>query len=232
MSSSLSRPVSHRIRSFVMRAGRMTPGQARGWDDGFPRFGLQVSDGVLDWDATFGGTGKRIVEIGFGMGDSLLEMASSDATSQYVGIEVHRPGVGRLLSQLMGSTIANVRIYGEDAVEVLAHCLTPDSIDAFHIFFPDPWHKKKHHKRRLIQPALVNLLARLLRRQGYLHLATDWEPYAEHMFDVLNDEPLLSSRASDARAAVPRPAYRPETKFEKRGERLGHSVWDLIYERA
>ncbi len=215
-----------------MRAGRMTPAQARGWQEGFPRFGLNLQSGPLDWDATFGFAGRRIVEVGFGMGDSLLQMADADPTAQFVGIEVHRPGVGRLLSQLLGAGIDNLRVYAEDAVEVMEHCLAPDSLDAIHIFFPDPWHKKRHHKRRLIQPELVHELAALLKADGYLHLATDWAPYAEHMFDVLDAEPLLTNAGGRPGAGVPRPDYRPLTKFEARGERLGHVVQDLVYRRS
>ena len=223
--------MTHRIRSFVMRAGRMTPAQERGWQDGFPRFGLTLQAGQLDWDQTFGYVGQRIVEIGFGMGDSLLQMAQADPAAQFIGIEVHRPGVGRLLSQLLGADTRNLRVYAEDAVEVMEQCLAPNTVDAIHIFFPDPWHKKRHHKRRLIQPKLVHDLATLLRADGYLHLATDWVPYAEHMFEVLDAEPLLVNATGEPGTAVPRPDYRPPTKFEARGERLGHVVQDLIYRK-
>ena len=224
--------ISRRIRSFVMRAGRMTPAQERGWRDGLPRFGLSIEDGPLDWDTRFGFSGRRVVEVGFGMGDSLLQMAQADPATQFVGIEVHRPGVGRLLSQLLASDCDNLRVYAEDAVEVLERCVSPESIDAIHIFFPDPWHKKRHHKRRLIQPAFVHLVTRLLRPGGYLHLATDWEPYAEHMLTVLNAVPALCSAGGNMSQPLPRPAYRPLTKFESRGERLGHAVWDWVYYRV
>ena len=212
-----------------MRAGRMTAGQERGWQEGFPKFGLTLTNGTLDWDASFGGEGRRVVEIGFGMGDSLLSMAQADPETQFVGIEVHRPGVGRLLAQVMAKEVSNLRVFADDAVEVMSHCLAPDSIDGIHIFFPDPWHKKRHHKRRLIQPPLVRDLVALLRQDGYLHLATDWEPYAEQMYDVLDAEPLLVNAGGAPRTAVPRPDYRPLTKFEARGERLGHRVADLVY---
>ena len=212
-----------------MRAGRMTAGQERGWQQGFPKFGLTLTNGILDWDASFDGTGRRVVEIGFGMGDSLLSMAQADPETQFVGIEVHRPGVGRLLAQVMAKEVSNLRVFADDAVEVMSHCLAPDSIDGIHIFFPDPWHKKRHHKRRLIQPPFVRDLVALLRQDGYLHLATDWEPYAEQMYDVLDAEPLLVNAGGAPRTAVPRPDYRPLTKFEVRGERLGHRVADLIY---
>ena len=209
----------------------MTPGQQRGWDEGFPTFGLSVEHGMLDWDAQFGGSARRVVEIGFGMGDSLIHMAQADSATHFIGVEVHRPGVGRLLSQLLTENIQNVRVYAEDAVEVFADCLAPDSLDAVHIFFPDPWHKKRHHKRRLIQPDWVRELTLHLKPAGYLHLATDWGPYAEHMFDVLEAEPALVNASGKPRTAVPRPDYRPLTKFEVRGERLGHRVQDLVYLR-
>ena len=214
-----------------MRAGRTTPGQERGWQEGFPQFGLTLESGRLDWDQTFGFAGRRIIEIGFGMGDSLVQMAKADPAAQFVGIEVHRPGVGRLLSQLLSGEIHNLRVYADDAVEVMEQCVSPNTLDAIHIFFPDPWLKKRHHKRRLIQPKLVHDLATLLRADGYLHLATDWAPYAEHMFEVLDAEPLLASAAGEPATAVPRPPYRPPTKFEARGERLGHVVQDLIYRK-
>ena len=214
-----------------MRAGRTTPGQERGWQEGFPQFGLTLENGRLDWDQTFGCAGRRIIEIGFGMGDSLLQMAKAEPGAQFVGIEVHRPGVGRLLAQLLSGEIRNLRVYADDAVEVMEQCFSPNTLDAIHIFFPDPWHKKRHHKRRLIQPNLVRDLAMLLRADGYLHLATDWAPYAEHMFEVLDAEPLLISAAGEPATAVPRPHYRSPTKFEARGERLGHVVQDLIYRR-
>ena len=212
-----------------MRAGRMTPGQQRGWDEGFPLYGLSAEQGALDWDDQFGASGRRIVEIGFGMGDSLIQMAQADPGAQFIGIEVHRPGVGRLLSRVLAEKIQNVRVYAEDAVDVFAQSLTLESLDAIHIFFPDPWHKKRHHKRRLIQPGWVREITQRLKAGGYLHLATDWEPYAEHMFDVLEDVPSLKNASGAPRSAVPRPDYRPLTKFEARGERLGHRVQDLVY---
>ena len=214
----------------MLRAGRMTTAQQRGWDEGFPRFGLDIGAGAIDWDSTFAGAGHRVVEIGFGMGDSLLTMAQAQPDSQFVGVEVHRPGVGKLLAGLLAQHVSNVRVYAEDAVEVFERALTSASLDAVHIYFPDPWHKKRHHKRRLIQPALVALLASRLRPNGVLHLATDWQPYAEHMAEVLAAEPLLENTVAQGPYA-PRPAYRPLTKFEQRGQRLGHGVWDLLYRR-
>ena len=223
--------VQRRIRSFVMRAGRMTEGQQKGWDLGFPRFGLSIDDGRLDWDAVFLQPGRRVVEIGFGMGDSLLEMAKADPGSHFVGIEVHRPGVGRLLGGVLETQLSNVRVYAEDAVEVFERCIDDASLDAVQVYFPDPWHKKRHHKRRLIQPPFVALLSRKLKPGGVLHLATDWENYAEQMLEVLDAaEPLINTIGPGQYA--PRPGHRPETKFERRGARLGHGVWDLLYQRV
>lgn len=216
------------IRSFVMRAGRMTEGQQRGWDQGGPAFGLELASGKLNWEATFGRSGRRVIEIGFGMGDSLFEMATANPGDNYVGIEVHRPGVGRLLSRLLDADMDNVRVYAEDAVQVLEDCIAPKSIDALQIYFPDPWHKKRHHKRRLIQPEFVSMACQRLRKGGIIHLATDWEPYAEHMLEVLEAIPELENTAGPG-AFSERPEWRPLTKFERRGARLGHGVWDLIY---
>ncbi len=216
------------IRSFVMRAGRMTEGQQRGWDQGWPALGLELASGQLNWEDTFGRSARRVIEIGFGMGDSLCEMATANPGDNYVGIEVHRPGVGRLLSRLLDADIDNVRVYAEDAVQVLEDCIPPKSIDALQIYFPDPWHKKRHHKRRLIQPEFVLMACQRLRKGGIIHLATDWEPYAEHMLEVLEAIPGLENTAG-AGAFSERPEWRPLTKFEWRGARLGHGVWDLIY---
>lgn len=218
------------IRSFVLRAGRMTPGQQRGWDQGFENFGVRCSDGLLDWDGSWSVRGRRVVEIGFGMGDSLLAMAAADPMDRFLGIEVHRPGVGRLLGQALDRNINNIRVYAEDAVTVLTRCIPPASVDCLQIFFPDPWHKKRHHKRRLIQPGFVRQAAALLAPEGLFHLATDWAPYAEHMLDVMGSESTLCNVAADG-GFVPRPDWRPETKFERRGERLGHGVWDLLFRR-
>lgn len=223
--------MQRRIRSFVMRAGRMTEGQQKGWDAGFPQFGLTLDAGRLDWDTVFPNPGRRVVEIGFGMGDSLLEMAAADADSNFVGIEVHRPGVGRLLSGVLDRQLTNLRVYAEDAVEIFERCIDDASLDAIQIYFPDPWHKKRHHKRRLIQPPFVALLTRKLKAGGVLHLATDWENYAEQMLEVLEAAEGLSNVAGCGQYS-PRPESRPETKFERRGARLGHGVWDLLYQRV
>lgn len=219
-----------RIRSFVMRAGRMTEGQQKGWDQGFPRFGYCYDQGPFDWDRAFGRAGKRVVEIGFGMGDSLLAMAEAQPDVNYLGIEVHRPGVGRLLSQVLARGISNLRVYAEDAVPVLNDCIPHGTVDALQIYFPDPWHKKRHNKRRLIQPEFIAQIAPCLAHGGLLHLATDWEPYAEHMLDVMEAADGFDNVVG-AGTFSPRPDWRPETKFERRGARLGHGVWDLLYRR-
>jgi tRNA (guanine-N7-)-methyltransferase len=218
------------IRSFVLRAGRMTAGQERGWSVGFPKFGLTAASGLLNWESGWETRGRRVVEIGFGMGDSLLTMAESAPDDRFLGIEVHTPGVGRLLGQTLERELQNVRVYAEDAMIVLDECIPKGSVDILQIFFPDPWHKKRHHKRRLIQPAFVAKAAALLATHGRLHIATDWMPYAEDMLSVLQAEPTLRN-TSEAGQYAPRPSWRPETKFERRGTKLGHGVWDLVFEK-
>lgn len=232
-------PRHRRIRSFVLRAGRMTDAQQRGFDEGWPKWGIDYTPELLDFDAIFGvspygipgETGERVLEIGFGMGQSLVEMAAAFPEKQYLGIEVHRPGVGKLLHDLDERGLENLRVMCHDAVEVLENCIAPDSLHRVQIYFPDPWHKKRHHKRRLIQPPFVELLVSRLAPGGVLHLATDWEPYAEHMLEVLEEFSTLENMAG-AGAYSERPEERPITKFEKRGERLGHGVWDLLYQRC
>lgn len=218
------------IRSYVLRAGRMTPGQQRAFELNWNRWGLRHEDGLLDVDATFGRAGPRVLEIGFGMGDSLVAMAAAAPATNFIGIEVHRPGVGKLLHSVAEQGVDNIRCYCHDAVEVLRDCIPPDSLDAVQIYFPDPWHKKKHHKRRLIQAPLVAQVVSRLQVGGVLHLATDWEDYARQMMAVLSAEPGLANRFAEGEFA-PRPEHRPLTKFERRGERLGHGVWDLIFRR-
>ncbi len=217
-----------RIRSYVLRAGRVGSGQARALAEIGPRFMLPYRPDVLDLDATFGRTAARFLEIGFGMGEGLAEIAAAHPENDYLGVEVHTPGVGALLKQIGERGLANVRAIQHDAVEVLENMLAPDSLSGVHIFFPDPWHKKRHHKRRLIQPPLVGLLASRIRPGGYLHLATDWQDYAEQMLAVLSAEPQLRNTVADY---APRPDTRPLTKFEQRGIRLGHGVWDLVFRR-
>ncbi|MDR3394451.1 MAG: tRNA (guanosine(46)-N7)-methyltransferase TrmB [Parasulfuritortus sp.] len=217
------------VKSFVLRAGRMGTGQARALEDLGPRFLIAYTPKPLDLDAAFGRAGPKILEIGFGMGDSTATIAASLPGNDYLGVEVHTPGVGALLKRIGEGNLGNLRIIQHDAVEVLNHMLADGSLDGIHIFFPDPWPKKKHQKRRLIQSEFVALLARKLRPDGYLHLATDWEHYAMQMLDVLSGERALRNTAPDF---SPRPDYRPLTKFEKRGLKLGHGVWDLIFRKT
>ena len=223
-----------RIRSYVLRAGRVGSGQARALAEIGPQFMLSYQPAVLDLDSAFGRTASnsnpvpRILEIGFGMGEGLAEMAAAHPENDFLGVEVHTPGVGALLKMLGERGLTNVRVIQYDAVEVLTHMLAPASLAGIHIFFPDPWHKKRHHKRRLIQPPLVSLLASRLQPGGYIHLATDWQDYAEQMLGVLNAAPLLENTVADY---APRPDTRPLTKFEQRGIRLGHGVWDLVFRR-
>jgi tRNA (guanine-N7-)-methyltransferase len=217
------------IRSFVLRAGRMGSGQQRALEEHGPSFILPYSAGPLDLTVTFGRTAPKILEIGFGMGESTASIAASQPENDYLGVEVHTPGVGALLKRIGAAGLGNLRIIHHDAVEVLEHMIAESSLDGVHVFFPDPWHKKRHHKRRLIQPAFIARLAGKLRPGGYLHLATDWQDYAEQMLAVLQAEPSLANTVPDY---APRPAYRPLTKFEQRGLRLGHGVWDLVFRRV
>lgn len=219
------------IKSFVMRAGRMTEGQQRGFDLGLPKFGLELSDGMQDFDAVFGRQAPRTFEIGFGMGHSTLEMAAAAPEQDFIGVEVHRPGVGALLNGVMTQNLTNLRVYSCDALEVLRQCVPDASLDRVLLFFPDPWHKARHNKRRIVQPAFAELVRQKLKVGGVLHMATDWEPYAEYMLEVMNVAPGYRNLAADGRC-VERPAERPVTKFERRGERLGHGVWDLKFERV
>jgi tRNA (guanine-N7-)-methyltransferase len=218
------------IRSYVIRGGRLTPGQQRALDDLYPRWGVPGGDAPLDFDELFGRAGDTVMEIGFGNGESTWRMAAAEPETNFLAVEVHPPGVGRLLLSLEAQGVGNVRVHLGDAVELLEQRIPDRSLAGLRIYFPDPWHKKRHHKRRLVQPPFVALLARKLRDGGLLHLATDWVPYAEHMHEVLEDEPLLVNCSSSG-DWVPRPAWRPETKYEARGDRLGHETRDLLYER-
>jgi tRNA (guanine-N7-)-methyltransferase len=217
-----------RIRSYVLRAGRVGSGQARALAELGPRYLLPYQSSLLDLDAAYGRKAPKILEIGFGMGEGLAEIAAACPENDYLGVEVHTPGVGALLKQLGERGLDNVRIIQHDAVEVLTHMLAPGSLAGVHIFFPDPWHKKRHNKRRLIQPPFVRLLAERIAPGGYLHLATDWEDYALQMLEVLSAEPGLANTADGFSA---RPDTRPLTKFEQRGLRLGHGVWDLVFRK-
>ena len=220
-----------RVRSFVLRQGRFTPAQQRAFDALWPRFGLNYTGQTRDFNAVFGRDAKRILEIGFGNGEAFRYSAALDPGRDHIGIEVHAPGVGRLLNALDADDARNTRLYHHDAVEVLENEVADGSLDEIRIYFPDPWHKKRHNKRRLVNPTFAALLVRKLRPDGRLHLATDWADYAEQMWDVLDATPGIVNRAGP-RGHVPRPDWRPQTHFESRGQRLGHGVWDLLYDRA
>ena len=217
-----------RIRSFVTRAGRLSPGQQRAIDELGPRYVAPYSPQPADWDALFGRTAPRVLEIGFGMGATTAEIAAARRGDDFIGVEVHEPGVGALLKLIGEQGLGNIRILQHDAVEVLEHMIAPDSLDGVHIYFPDPWHKARHHKRRLIQTKFVALLVSRMKPGAYIHLATDWQNYAEQMLEVLSAEPALENTAD---GYAPRPDFRPVTKFERRGLRLGHGVWDLMFRR-
>ncbi|MDO5290659.1 MAG: tRNA (guanosine(46)-N7)-methyltransferase TrmB [Pseudomonadota bacterium] len=233
-------PHPRAIRSFVVRAGRTTAGQARALAELGPHYLLPYDPGTTDLVAACAqqasANGQKhdqtVLEIGFGMGQATAHIAALMPATLFIGCEVHEPGVGALLKAIGEQGLRNLRIIQHDAVEVLTHMVAPSTLHGVHIYFPDPWHKKRHHKRRLIQPPFVRLLAERLAPGGYLHLATDWQPYAEQMLQVLSAEPLLHNTATDASGYVPRPAWRPETKFERRGLRLGHGVWDLVFARS
>lgn len=216
------------IKSYVRRAGRTTTGQAKAFEELAPRFVLNYHAEPLDAATAFGRTAPLILEIGFGMGEATAHIARVRPDDNFLCCEVHEPGVGALLKRIGEQDIHNIRILQHDAVEVIDHMLQPGSLDGVHIFFPDPWHKKRHNKRRLIQPPLVAKLAARLKPGGYLHCATDWQPYAEQMLEVLGQEPLL---VNTAQGYAPQPEYRPLTKFENRGLRLGHGVWDIVFTR-
>jgi tRNA (guanine-N7-)-methyltransferase len=228
------------IKSYVKRAGRTTSGQAKAFEELGPRFLLPYTPGAIDFEADFsrspGAAGQKaakprpvILEIGFGMGEATAHIAALMPEKNFLCCEVHEPGVGALLKRIGERGLSNIRILQHDAVEVIDHMLPLHSLDGVHIFFPDPWHKTKHNKRRLIQPTLVAKLAARLKTGGYLHCATDWEPYAQQMLEVLGAEPLLRNTAD---GYAPKPDYRPLTKFENRGLRLGHGVWDLVFVRV
>jgi tRNA (guanine-N7-)-methyltransferase len=253
-----------RIRSFVLRAGRVTAGQQRAIDELGPQFLIPFQNTLLDLPNAFGGSTKpKILEIGFGMGETTAKIAALRPDEDFLAIEVHSPGVGALLKLIGENQLSNLRLIRHDAVEVLEQMLAPESLDGIHIYFADPWHKKRHHKRRLIQTEFVRLLVSRLKQGGYLHLATDWHNYAEQMLLVLNAEPALSNTSKGSiqietftsedvaqegkahnefkptseqlqalhQGYVERPAYRPITKFENRGVKLGHGVWDLVYKK-
>ena len=228
--SSESTPPRREIKSFVKRIGRITAGQKQALETQWPRYGLDYSGTPRDLAATFGNTHPVVLEIGFGNGEALFAAAKADPARNYIGIEVHEPGVGRLLRDADAAGLVNLRVSKHDAVEVLRHEITPGSLAEVRLYFPDPWHKKRHNKRRIVQPDFVEMIASRLACDGLFHLATDWEPYAEHMFDVLDASPSFRNELGP-RQSEPRPDWRIETHFQKRGERLGHGVWDLLYWR-
>ncbi|GHU35329.1 tRNA (guanine-N(7)-)-methyltransferase [Betaproteobacteria bacterium] len=224
----MNRMAGH-IRSFVLRQGRVSKAQRRYYDEMMDKVGIPYAPSPLDFDALFGRAAPRILEIGFGMGETSAAIAEASPQNDYIGVEVHTPGVGSLCKLIAERGLSNQRIIQHDAVEVLRDMIPSESFDGVHIFFPDPWPKARHHKRRLLQPPLVALLADRLKPGGYIHCATDWENYAEQILLVLSAEPSLRNTAD---AYAPRPAYRPLTKFEQRGLRLGHGVRDLVFRRA
>jgi tRNA (guanine-N7-)-methyltransferase len=221
--------VQHRaIRSFVLRQGRVSEAQRRAHDNLLPMYGVPYQQASLDLDAVFERSGEKFLEIGFGMGETTAHIALAHPDRDYLAIEVHTPGVGALLKTIGEAAIQNIRIVQHDAVEVLSNMIVTETFHGAHIFFPDPWPKKRHHKRRLIQAPFVALIASKLKPGGYLHVATDWEEYAQQILLVLSAEPTLQNTAADF---APRPDYRPLTKFEARGLRLGHGVWDIVFQK-
>ena len=220
-----------RIRSFVKREGRLTEGQERALNDLFPLYGLELQDTPVNLADVFQRSASTILEIGFGNGTSLSEMAEKNPEQNYIGIEVHRPGVGNLLLQIEKLGLNNLRVMNEDAVDVLNKMISDESLDAVYLFFADPWHKTRHHKRRIVQEAFVQLLRKKLKVNGVFHMATDWEPYAKHMMRVMSASEGYENTAGKDQY-LPRPDYRPLTKFEQRGQRLGHGVWDLIFKKV
>ncbi|MBE0362806.1 tRNA (guanine-N7-)-methyltransferase [Pseudoalteromonas ulvae UL12] len=218
------------IRSFVKREGRLTKGQASAIDQNWATMGLEHKNGLLDLSQVFGNDNDVILEIGFGMGKSLVEMAAKSPDKNFIGIEVHRPGVGACLADAAEAGVTNLRVFEHDAIEVLADCIADEALAGLQLFFPDPWHKKRHHKRRIVQTAFAESLRKKLKIGGVFHMATDWENYAEHMLEVMQVAPGYKN-LSQSNDYMPRPDFRPLTKFEQRGHRLGHGVWDLMFER-
>jgi tRNA (guanine-N7-)-methyltransferase len=216
------------VRSFVLRQGRMSPAQARAIETLWPRYGIDYADELIDLERAFGRRAPVVLEIGFGMGETTAAIAGARRDVDFLGVEVHGPGVGALLARLDAMGLTNVRVVRHDAVEVVAHMIAPNSLAGVHVFFPDPWPKKRHHKRRLLNAAFVHALAGRLAPGGYLHAATDWEDYAQEMLATLTAEPLLRNTAQ---GFAPRPSMRPLTKFEARGQKLGHAVFDLVFDR-
>lgn len=222
--------VRRKIRSFVLRQAKITNGQQKAIEELMPKFGIAYQNQIINLESIFARPAAKIIEIGFGMGNATWQIAKNNPENDYIGIEVHLPGVGALLMQLQENDVQNLRVIRYDAIEVLKSMIADNSITGFHIYFPDPWHKTRHHKRRIIQKEFIELLCKKLQPNGYIHLATDWENYAEWMLDILqqNDNLINMSTSNDY---VPRPDFRPLTKFENRGIKLGHGVWDLIFKK-
>ncbi|MBL1321910.1 MAG: tRNA (guanosine(46)-N7)-methyltransferase TrmB [Methylophaga sp.] len=218
------------VRSFVRREGRLTLGQQRAIDTLWSQFAIDEGDSLLNLNEIFGRDAPKVLEIGFGNGASLIQMAINQPEYDFLGVEVHRPGVGQLLKGIEENNLSNLRVMCTDAVELLKHRITDRSLDRVQLYFPDPWHKKRHNKRRIIQPAFVRLLTEKIKSGGHLHMATDWQHYAEQMLDDLSQNKLFEN-CSDDNTYIDRPDYRPLTKFEQRGLNLGHGVWDLLYRR-
>ncbi len=224
----------NRIKSFVLRTGRLTPGQANAIEKLGPQFLLPYTGQSIDWEKSFQSSSSnrpRILEIGFGMGETTAKIAQARTADDFLAIEVHEPGVGALLKVIGEDSITNLRLMRHDAVEVVQNMIPESFLDGVHVYFPDPWHKKRHNKRRLIQPEFVALLASRIKSGGYWHLATDWQDYAEQMMVVLSAEPSLENTGTLPGGYAEKPAYRPTTKFENRGLRLGHGVWDLVFKK-
>ena len=216
------------IKSFILRQGRLTLGQQRALDEQWPDFGIDYEATPLDLKTIFGNDNPVVLEIGFGNGESLLQMAAENPDQNFIGIEVHRPGVGHLLHLIQEHGIKNLRVMNHDAIDILQNQIPEHSLSRVQLYFPDPWHKKKHNKRRIVQAPFLDTLAKLLKTDGNIHFATDWEHYAKHMMLTLEEHPLFENSQIKQQFS-PKPDYRPVTKFERRGHRLGHGVWDLIF---
>ena len=217
------------IRSFVIRSGRMTESQRSSLNSHLEQWGLTLSEQVINYADAFGNTNPLVMEIGFGMGDSLAIMAENNPEQNFIGIEVHSPGIGRLLSLAANKELNNLRVFNEDAVKVLKQCTAEQSLSRLNLYFPDPWHKTKHHKRRLVQMPFLELIHSRLLTGGLFHFSTDWEPYAEHVINLMKEQTLFENVAGDELFVSPQDYGRPETKFERRGQRLGHGVWDMVF---
>lgn len=223
------------IKSFVIRSGRMTAGQLKAYQALWMKYGIEADGAVVDFSKIFSRTAPVILEIGFGMGDSLIEMAERYSQNNYLGIEVHKPGVGRLLGNIAQRQLSNVRVMQYDALQILKKQIPDHCLHAVYLFFPDPWHKRKHHKRRIVNDEFVQLVGKKLQKNGFLHMATDWQDYAAQMLDTMQRASGFNNCATNCKnngGYIPRPDYRPMTKFERRGKRLGHGVWDILFQKT